>query len=120
VKKDRLLLDPCETPLAEHLFVSEDGSISGLDEKGQSLVDLLGLNKIGPRAVRQRCMRVLLLYEDRPDVPEVRALYLDYFDYPDDLPNLDSLRPKENSRPTGLERAYFRQRAEGKLPETYF
>jgi hypothetical protein len=42
------------------------------------------------------------------------------FVYPDDLPDLDSLRPSENSRPAGLTETYFRQCAEGRLPKTHF
>jgi hypothetical protein len=120
VKQDHLLLDPCATPLAEHLRVSDDGSISGLTAQGQRLVRLLGLNKIGPRTIRQRCLRVLLLYQNNPDNPDIQALYLDYFGYPDDLPNLDELRPASNSRPEGAADCYWRQRAENRLPETYF
>jgi hypothetical protein len=65
-------------------------------------------------------LRVLLLFQMRPDDPEVRALYLDYFGFPDDLPDLDALRPESNTRPGGLTDAYFRQRRDGRLAETYF
>ena len=50
----------------------------------------------------------------------MQALYRNYFGYPDDLPNLDVLRPETNSRREGLKDAYFRQRAEGRLPDVYF
>jgi len=100
VKQDRLLQDPCNAPLAEHLRVSDDGSISGLTAEGQKLIDLLGLDRVGPRTIRQRCRRIRLLYQTHPDQPDVCALYVDYFGYPADLPNLDSLRPMENSRQT--------------------
>ena len=120
VKQDQVLLDPCASAFAEHLRVSDDGSILGLSVEGGRLVNLLGLDEPGPRTIRQRCLRILVLYDSHPDDPEVRALYLDYFGYPDDLPNLQLLRPETNSRPTGLLDAFFRQRAERRLSETYF
>ena len=119
-KVDRLLPDPCATPLAEHLRVADDGSISGLTIEGENMVDLLGLNRMGPRTIRQRSLRVLLLHQTFPDDPAIRDLFLDFFGYPADLPDLETLRPDSNSRPEGLPSAYFRQRTEGRLPETYF
>ena len=84
------------------------------------MVNLLGLNMINPQTVRQRCLRVLLLYQKQPNDPEVRALYLDYFGYPDNLPDLDVLLPESNTRLAGLTEAYFRQRHEGRLAAMYF
>ena len=120
VKQDRRVLDPCATPFAEHFRVGDDGSLSGLTIEGEKLVKLLGLNSLQPRMIRQRFLRIRRLYQTHPDDPNVRERYLDYFGYPPDLPDLDSLRPASNSRPTGLADAYFRQRAEGRLPEAYY
>jgi hypothetical protein len=119
VKRDEVLLDPCATAFADHVAAGSDGSISGLTPDGCDLVNLLGLNELDPMRVRQRYLRILTLYQTYPDDSEVRSLFLDHFGYPDDLPDLASLRPNENSRPAGVAESYFQQRAEGRLPETY-
>jgi hypothetical protein len=120
VKKDRVLLDPCAIPLAEHVRIDEDGTIAWRTPEGRRLVRGLGLDQDEPKIIRQRYLRIRRLYQSHPDDPDIRALYLDCFGYPDNLPNLDKLRPQSNSRLAGLTDAYFRQRAEGRLPETYF
>lgn len=119
VKQNRLLLDPCATALAEHVRVADDGSISGLTLEGKKLVDHLGLDRKQPRMVRQRFLRLMRLYHAQPEDPEVRALYLDYFSYPDDLPDLSTLRPETNTCQAGLAETYFRRRELGQLAETY-
>ncbi len=120
VKQDWLLLDPCGTALAEHVRVADHGSILAFTAEGAKLVEHLGLNKSPQPMIRQRCLRIVRLFQAQPRNSEVRELYLDYFGYPDDLPDLDALRPASNSRPAGLAEAYFRQRREGRLGETYF
>jgi HNH endonuclease len=119
-KRERMLLDPCVVALADHVRLEADGSLRPLTTEGNRLINLLGLNAPGPQTVRRRYLRALSLYQSQPDDPEVRALYLDYFGYPDDLPDLAVLRPESNLRPEGLNETYFRQRAEGRLPEVYF
>jgi hypothetical protein len=119
VKQDRLLLDPCATPLAEHVRIADDGTIAWLTAEGRRLVRSLGLDKNELKSIRQRFLRIRRLYQSHPGDPDIRALYLDYFGFPDDLPNLDKLRPAGNSRPEGLNESYWRQRAENRLPQEY-
>ncbi len=119
-KRDVILVDPCSAALAIHLRMDADGTMTGLTPDGERLISTLGLNDARPRQVRQRSMRVLRLYQVKPDDPDIRAMYLDFFSYPDEIPDLDSLRPESNSRQDGLAEAYFRQRTEGRLAETYF
>ena len=119
-KRDQLLLNPCKVWMSRHLSIAEDGAIVGLTTEGRHLVNCLGLATPQSQGIRQRCLRILSLYRANPNDPHVRALYVDYFGYPDDLPNLAALRPTRNTRPTGIVDAYFRQREEGRLPETYF
>lgn len=120
LKRDAIVLDPCETSFSSHIRVSADGQIRGLTPHGCDLVDRLGLDEIGPKSARRECLRVLRLFQKQPADPEVRALYLHYFGFPEDLPDLDVLRPEINARPAGLAEAYFRQRRDGRLAETYF
>ncbi len=120
-KRERVVLNPCRTALTDHLRGAADGTVQGLTKEGRRLVRMLGLNEIGPQTIRRRCQRVLLLYQMQPADPEVRALYLDYFGYPDDLPELAELRPPGgNTRPEGTGESYRRQQDEGRLPEVYF
>lgn len=119
-KSDQSLLDPCDASFAEHIRVIEDGTIQGLTQKGSHLINLLGLDKSKPCAVRRRALRILRLIRDNPMDVAVRALYLDYFGYPDDLPNLATLRPPTNSRPEGIDESYWRKRDEKRLAETYY
>jgi len=119
-KRERLLLDPCVNQFAEHLQIADDGSIVGLTLEGQRLINCLGLADAKLQSTRRRLLLILRFHETHPDDPDARALYVDCFGYPDDLPDLDPLRPEKNSRPTGLTETYFRQREEGRLPETYF
>lgn len=119
-KRDVVLLDPCSERLAEHVRMVADGAMVGLTQDGAKLVYVLGLNDQRSRTVRRRFLRVLRLFQDHPDDPDILALYLDCFGYPDDLPDLEPLNPPANSRPDGLNDSYFRQRAEGRLPADYF
>ncbi len=118
VKQNRILLDPCTAAFGEHVSVNAEGMISGSTIDGDRLIYTLGLNR--RTATRERYIKILRLSQEFPDHAEVQALYRDYFGYPDDLPDLDSLRPESNSRQDGLAEAYFRQRTEGRLAETYF
>jgi hypothetical protein len=120
LKRERVVLDPCATPLADHVRVGADGEIAGLTPEGSDLIRFLGLGETEPIETRTRCLRILRLFQTSPGDPEIRALYLDYFGYPDHLPDLGRMRPRDNSREAGLRDTYFRQRAEGRLPETYF
>lgn len=119
-KQDQLILNPCDQSMGEHVRIGEDGSMVGFTPEGKRFVRLLGLNRLERRQARRFVFTILRLYEAHPENSEVQSLYRHYFGYPDDLPNLDTLRPQDNLRPDGLNDAYFRQRADGRLPEVYF
>jgi hypothetical protein len=120
IKRSETLLDPCRNALAEHLRVDKDGLIFGLSDEGKELVRLLDLADATRQAARKRLFLVLRCYEFDPDDPLARELYHHYFGYPDDLPDLGKLRPESNSRPSGIDETYFRQRRQGRLPTIYF
>src|SRR6266404_4650262 len=61
-KEDRLLLDPCAIPLAEHVRIEDDGTVAWLTPEGKKLVKSLGLNKNEPRIIRQRTLRIRRLF----------------------------------------------------------
>ena len=118
-KRDRILLDPCRAGFAQHLTVGPDGSIAANTKEGKRLIRILGLDLEGPTKVRWHYLCLAALYQWSPHDPEVRELYLYAFGFPDDLPNLASLRPTTNAKPAGIEASYLRQREAGRLPTTY-
>ncbi len=92
------LPDPTRVPFANCLSVGHDGIISALTADGADLIDLLHLNDSGVIDTRRKYLRVIKLRRDYPDDAEVKALFLDAFGYPDDLPDLKSLRPPGGNR----------------------
>jgi hypothetical protein len=98
-KREAIVLDPCSATLADHIRMDADGTMLGLSQGGTRLIEALGLNDHVPLSTRRRFMRLLRLFQDHPEDAEIRALFVDFFGYPDDLPDLDRLRPRENSRP---------------------
>jgi hypothetical protein len=119
-KQRQLLLDPCATAFGQHLRVDETGKIQGITTEGKYLVDILALDRPEQEEVRVRYLRLLSLHQRYPQDPEVTALYMAAFGYPDDLPNLEMLRPKGNSRPEGLRDCFWRRREEGRLTEEIY
>jgi hypothetical protein len=118
-KSDELVLDPCSVAFAQHLVVREDGTVVGLTTEGKNLIDILGLDLVGPTRTRLYYIRLASLYRQAPHNPEVRELYFCMFGFPDELPDLASLRPGGNSKPEGIAKSYRRQREQGALSQTY-
>ena len=79
------------------------------------IVEVLHLND--PEYVLRRGRMIELFRElerRRPDLCHV------WLGFPDDLPNLESLRPPGgDTRPDGIEQSHFRRRERGELPATY-
>lgn len=119
LKQRQLLLDPCTTAFGEHLCIHSDGEIEGLTAEGQELIAQLELRDPAMRQVRVQYLTLEQLYQQQPDKPEIRLLYLHAFGYPDDLPDLAALRPPANTRPEGVADCSYRQRLEGRLPAVY-
>jgi hypothetical protein len=118
-KGERLLLDPCRMAFAEHLKVKNDGSINGRTKEGKRLIKILGLDLEAPTKVRRYYIRVAALYKRAPDHPELKALYFHAFCYPDDLPDLASLRPKRKTKPKGIADSFLHLRQTDLLPARY-
>lgn len=118
-KSDKLVLDPYAVGFVDHLRVGPDGDIEGMTPEGTRLIDILGLDRIGPTSERYKRLRLVSLYRRYPDDQDVRALYFGAFGFPDDLPDLDSLNPGGNTNPSGIERSYRRRRDDRTLPDVY-
>lgn len=119
LKRDHLLLDPCQSALADHVRLSDQARLEGLTPDGRRLVSALRLNSPGRLAHRSRYVRLYASLQARAEDDEHRALLIDLLGFPDDLPDLAALRPPANTRPEGLADCYHQQRTEGRLPAIY-
>jgi hypothetical protein len=115
-----VLLNPSATAFGTHLQVDGEGNLVGLTPDGNDLIDILALNDSRPVMVRKHYLRILQLHQRYPNEPDTKAMYLEAFGYPDDLPNLAALRPVGNTRLEGARDCYFHQWEDGRLPAVYF
>ncbi len=115
-KQDVRVLDPTVADFDEHLRVEADGAIRALTVEGQDLIDLLDLDKRPAIEVRAEYLRRIRLKEKDPNDDQIHRQFIEAFRYPDDLPDLKSLRPPGgNSRNDGKESCYFEQRRTNQL-----
>jgi hypothetical protein len=83
------------------------GSEPSLTPDGKDLIDLLHLDAAPALQVRRRYLRILKLKERYHDDTEVDKLFLDAFGFPEDLPDLVSMRPPGgNSRGGGRHKCF--------------
>jgi hypothetical protein len=105
--------------IADHLAIQSDGLARALTPEGETLIDVCALNRPALVAFRRDLILLLPLLEKRPGTDAIR-LRKRYFGYPDDLPDLATLRPpKGNARPDGIAASYLEQQRRGELPEYY-
>ncbi len=99
-----------------HVRVSEDGRLHADTPEAGALIEILGLHLEEAVEFRMTWIGIIALAaENDPD------LYRRLMGYPNDLPNLASLRPPDgNSRPEGIQQSSFAARQNGTLPETYW
>jgi hypothetical protein len=114
------VLNPNENKFHEHLTVNEqNGWIEGLSPLGDKTVRLLKLNH--PRFIdrRKQSFMILSLKHEFPNHPKAHELFVREFGFPDDLPDLRTLKPPKGN-PTNSEKScYYVLRERGKLPEVY-
>ncbi len=105
--------------LADNLESQPDGTIRALTKLGQGLIEVCALNRPELVSFRRDIRTLLALLATRRGEAAVR-LRKRYLGYPDDLPDLASLRPPGgNSRPEGLAMCCFERQLRGELPESY-
>jgi hypothetical protein len=113
------MLDFSALALAEHLELRDDGTIRALTSRGQALIDVCALDRPGLVAFRRDLLALLALLARRRGEEAVRVRKR-YLGFPDDPPDLGSLRPPGgNSRPEGIPESSFERRRRGELAETY-
>jgi hypothetical protein len=113
-KGKEIVPNACECMLHGQVFVNEDGTIEGRTTNSRRLIRMLGLDDAEYREFRRMWIDVVALARGRdPD------LFQRLMKYPDNLPNLATLRPVGNSRPQGVRQSCYARRQRGQLPETY-
>lgn len=113
-KRDLLIPDPCDCMLEGQVLVHEDGNIQATTQDAEKLIRLLGLDSPEYCEFRRLWIDIIALAgRKKPD------LFKRLMQYPDNLPDLQRLRPPKNTRPQGIHNSYLARREKGVLPETY-
>lgn len=111
----RILPDPARVFLSTSLEVESDGHLSPHTDEARLLIRLLDLNDPMFVTWRMRMIRIVALAHTHDG-----TLFRELLAYPDDLPDLSSLRPPGgNLRTEGISESHFERRNRGELPETY-
>jgi hypothetical protein len=114
-KQTAEVLDPTDDAFAVHVQVDADGNIAPLTEEGRRLIRVLHLD--GDEATRWRRRLLALLRRALEDYSADTDALRQWFGFPDDLPDLASLRPAGgNTRPAGTRDSYCELRRRGTLP----
>ena len=113
-KLDQLIPDPLQVLLSDAIVVAEDGGITGRTTDALRLIRMLGLDSELDRQFRRRWIQVLELARSVQTL-----LFRELLGFPDDLPNLATLRPPTNSLPQGIHESWYALRLANKLPETF-
>jgi hypothetical protein len=114
-KQEQMLPDPTQVLREQTVRVHRNGELEPLTPEATLLVRRLGLN--GRRYIEFRKLWIAIVMMAEQADPE---LFRRLLAYPDDLPNLSSLRPPGgNTRREGIFDSYFERRKRGELPSTY-
>ena len=107
-----------DEPLANHVTFYGDGEVKPLTAEGSFLIELLKLDSevlLGWRKLWVEIWRkVYAQVNEGRETPLQR-----HFGFPDNLPDLGKLQPKENTRPEGIDGSALRRRLRGELPTSY-
>lgn len=118
VKSNQLTPNPCEMSFGNCVRVHQDGTIEALSKDGEVLIETLRLDNEDHRRFRSliiSLLRSLLRSHEHSD----RQTYIKLMGYPDNLPDLSTLRPPGNSNPEGIHGSFYARRMRGDLSETY-
>jgi hypothetical protein len=114
------ILNPNVDHFPSHLMVNEqDGWIEGLSHLGKKTIRLLKLNHPPFIERRRRSFSILSLKAEFPSHPKVHELFVQEFGFPDDLPDLRSLKPPNGNLMNNEGSCYYVRRERGELPEVY-
>ncbi len=114
VKRDQTVADPFRLLRSTLATALPDGSLRPRDRDTQRLILQLDLNSPRLKSWRVMWMRIVALASDRDT-----SLYFQLVGFPEDLPDLNKLRPPLNIRKEGLEDCWFARRQRGNLLAAY-
>ena len=113
-KAKQIVPDPCECMLADDVELFDDGRIRGRTPEARGIIDKLRLDAPDYVEYRKMWIGIVQQLQNAPDILHV------ILKYPDDLPNLERLKPPGgNSRPEGVNESCHARRKRGELPATY-
>jgi hypothetical protein len=119
-RQDVPVLNPRMDGMGRHLRVEGGGTVRSLTEEGKFLIQLLHLNGESAVKERYRILRILERYQQNPANQTAKIDFLEAFGYPEDMPDLRSLRPPGGNSCQGSAQDCFRARKErGELSEIY-
>jgi len=114
------ILDPNKHLFHCHLTVNDqNGWIEGLTPLGKRTIRLLKLNHPLFIDRRRRSFSILSLKDEFPNHPKVRELFVQEFGFPEDLPDLRTLKPPKGNPPNSEGSCYYVLRERRELPEVY-
>jgi hypothetical protein len=113
IKSRNLTSDPCQTAFGRCLAVQNDGTIKALNEHGETLIEILRLD-------REELIDFRKLFIDIVQLAlSDRNIYIRLMGYPQNLPDLSKLKPPSNAEPEGVNNSFHARRCRGELPEIY-
>ena len=115
LKGSKTVPDPLRVFTSDTVTVRQNGSLLGRTQEAKRLIDVLQLNDASYRKRRRLMIEILsAVARTKP------AVYRELLGFPDDLPNLETLKPPGgNTRPAGIKQSYHALRESGQLPDTY-
>lgn len=104
--------------LGQYLCLNAEGEMEGKTKEGRFLIDILGLNS-DLHVEWRECLAWLAKEFDPNESDEPLAhLFLFFFTFPTDLPNLGVLRPPGRNS-TNTDACWFQVKERGELPAYY-
>lgn len=114
-KSNQVAVDPTSVLLEETAAVQADGSLASTNPEALRLIAQLRLNSPEMTHFRRLWLEIVAMAA-RADA----ELHQKLLGFPDDLPDLRTLRPREgNDRPEGIGESWLVKRERGELPSAY-
>jgi hypothetical protein len=113
IKSRSFASDPCQIAFGRCLAVQNDGTIKALNEDGETLIEILRLDREEITQFRKLFIDIVRLAQ------RDRNIYSRLMGYPQNLPDLSKLKPPSNAKPESVSDSFHARRLRGELPETY-
>jgi hypothetical protein len=113
-------IDPDEEGIGNHLSVRPSGEVEAESPRGEKFIETFRLNHPDLVDERSRYIELADALEELRDEDKRRKLE-EFFGFPgpENLPELDRLRPPHNDSPQGVEASALEKYRKGTLPEIY-